>query len=133
MINLLYSFLVLVSKKCIWVTIYLLVFKVILGSFCALFSSAWLCQQSYCHCADVRPSVVRKLRFLRNRCMDPGHILWVAPSPPYLQTIFFFFQIFNFQIFYDFFSFSLTWDPMGAKISNASPPVFIWSEPNYDK
>ncbi len=36
----------------------------------------------------IHPSVVRKLRFLRNRCMDPGQILWVAPSPPYLQTIF---------------------------------------------
>ncbi len=59
------------------------------------FSSVWLCQQSYCRGAGVRrpsavvrPSVVRKLRFLRNRCMDPGHFLWVAPSPTYIQTIF---------------------------------------------
>ncbi len=37
----------------------------------------------------VRPSVVRKLKFLGNRCMDPGQILWVAPCPPYLQTIYF--------------------------------------------
>ncbi len=61
--------------------------------------------------------------------MDPGQILWVAPSPPYLQTIFF--QIFNFGIFTILFSFLLTWDPMGAKLSNATPPVFIQSEPNF--
>ncbi len=36
----------------------------------------------------VRPSSVRKLKFLGNLCMDPDQILWVAPSPPYLQTIF---------------------------------------------
>ncbi len=39
--------------------------------------------------SSIRASVVRKLGFLRNRCMDPGQILWVAPSPPYLQIIFF--------------------------------------------
>ncbi len=71
---------------------------------------------------SVRPSVrrpsVRKLKFLGNRCMDPGQILWEATYPPYLQTFFFvFFLNFQFSNFYDFFSFSLTWDPMGAKIS----------------
>ncbi len=44
-----------------------------------IFSSAWLCQQSYCYGAGVRP--------------------------------------FQFSNFYDFFSFSLTWDPMRAKMS----------------
>ena len=47
---------------------------------------------------SVRPSSVRKLKFLGNLCMDRGQILWVAPSPPYFQTIFFcFFIIFNFH------------------------------------
>ncbi len=41
----------------------------------------------------VRQSVVRKLRFLRNRCMDPGEILWEATYAPYLQTIFSAFKI----------------------------------------
>ena len=45
-------------------------------------------------------SIVRKLRFLGNRYMDPGQILWVALSPPYIQTIFFsFFQNFQFSNF----------------------------------
>ncbi len=60
-------------------------------------------QQSYCHGSVVRPSVhpsVRNLKFLRNHCMYPGQILWVAPSPPYIFRQFFsFFNIFNFQIF----------------------------------
>ncbi len=81
--------------------------------------------------ASVRPSVVCKLKFLGNRWIDPGQILWVAPSPPYLQTIFFFFQNFQFSNFYDFFSFSLTWDPMRAKISKRySTSIFhpIWAK-----
>ena len=56
----------------------------------------------------IRPSVrlsVRKLKFLGNRCMDPGQILWEATYPPYLQTIFLFFQNFQFSNFYDFFRF----------------------------
>ncbi len=32
--------------------------------------------------AVAQASVVRKVRFLGNRCMDPGQILEVAPSPP---------------------------------------------------
>ncbi len=88
----------------------------------AVFSSAWLCQQSYCRGVGVRrPSVVRKLRSLGVRCIDPGHILWVAPSPPYLQVILCLFvflakiSIFKFLRFC--FSFSFIWDPMGANIS----------------
>ncbi len=53
-------------------------------------------QQSYSHGAGVRRPSVRKLKFLGNRCMDPGLILWVAHSAPYLQTIFSFLKIFNF-------------------------------------
>ncbi len=71
--------------------------------------------RAYCHGAGVRHPSIRKLKFLRYCCMHPGQILWEATSPPYLQTIFF--KIFNFQIFMIFFSFSLTWDPMGAKNS----------------
>ncbi len=62
-------------------------------------------------------SVVRKLRFLGNCRMDSDQILWEATYPPYLQTFFFFFQNFKFSNFHDFFSFSLTWEPMGAKIA----------------
>ncbi len=52
-------------------------------------SSAW---QSSCCGAGVRcSSIVHKLRFLGNRCVDPGQILWVPPSPPYLQTTFLFY------------------------------------------
>ncbi len=105
---------------------------------CWLFSSAWLCQLSYCHGAGVRrPSVVRKLEFLGNRCMDLCQILWVARSPPYVPTFFLFcccwcsfFKIFHLKFCNIFFS--LTWDPMGAKNNqNATPPVFIRSEPNF--
>ncbi len=83
-------------------------------------------QQSYCHGAGVRrPSVVRKVKFFGNRCMDPGQILWVAPSPPYLQPYFFFFSKFSiFKFLQFFFSFSLTWDPMGAKISKRYSSIF---------
>ena len=61
-------------------------------------------------------SVVRKLNFLGNRCMDLGQILSVGPSPPYLQTIFFFFffKFFNFQIF-TFFFVCVNMGPYGSK------------------
>ena len=36
----------------------------------------------------ISPHIVRKHQFLKNCCMDPGQILWAAPYPPYLQTIF---------------------------------------------
>ncbi len=54
------------------------------------------------------------------------------PYPPYLQTIFFFFfKIFSFQIFMIFFLLlllSLTWDPVGAKISKLySSNMKIWA------
>ena len=64
--------------------------------------------------ASVRQSV-RKLSFLGHRCMDPDQILWAAPYPPYLQTIYSFLTIFNIQIFTNF-CLLLTWEPMGAKI-----------------
>ncbi len=68
----------------------------------------------YCRGAGVRrPSVVRKLRFLGNCCMDLDQILWEATYttyPPYLQIwwispdhFFLFFQNFNFSNFHDFF------------------------------
>ncbi len=86
--------------------------KIIFG----FFSSAWLCQQSYCHGAGVRrPSVVRKLRFLWNRCMDPDQILWVAPFPPYLQTIFFLFLKFSIFKFLRIFFVFVNMGPYGSK------------------
>ena len=56
------------------------------------------------------PSSVRKLRFLRNRCMNPDQILKESTYPP--DHCFLFFQ--NFMKF-SVFSFSLTWEPMGSK------------------
>ncbi len=70
-----------------------------------------------CPNSAVRPSVVRKLRVIGNCCMDPDQSLWETPSPPYHQTFFFFFKMFKFSIFRILFSLSLTWDPMGAKMS----------------
>ncbi len=70
-----------------------------------------------------RGSVVRKLWFLRKFCMDPGQILCVAPSPPYLKTNFFFlFKIFN---FYDFFFVFFSMGPYGGKnLKKATPLIF---------
>ncbi len=60
-------------------------------------------------------------------CMDPGQTLWVAPPPPYQQNIFVFVNI----VYIVNISFSLTWDPMGAKFQNSTPPVFMLSKPNF--
>ena len=61
--------------------------------------------------AMAQASVVRKFKFLRHRCMDQGNLSTIS------LTFFSFFKIFNFQNFTIFFSFSLTWDTMGPKIS----------------
>ncbi len=63
--------------------------------------------------------------------MDPDQILWVAPFPPYLQTIFLLFQNCQVSKFYEFVSFSLTWAPWEQKFQNATPPIFTRSEPNF--
>ncbi len=64
--------------------------------------------------SSVRPSV-RKLMFLGNRCLDPGQILWAAPYPLYLQTIFFSkFSVFKILRFYFFF---VNMVPYGTKHS----------------
>ncbi len=62
----------------------------------SIFSSAWLCQQSYCRGARVRPLT---------------QVSQKASYSPHLQATFFS----NFSLF-TFFLFSLTWDPMGTKI-----------------
>ena len=79
--------------------------------------------------AGVRRLSVRKLRFLGNCCLDPDEFLWAARRIHRISTHFFFF--FNFQ-FSNFFSFSLTWDPIwDQKFQNATPPpIFIQPEPN---
>ncbi len=71
-----------------------------------------VCRPSVC-----RPSSVRKLKFLRNRCMDPDKILWEATYPPYLQTVFFFlfFQNFQFSNVYEFFFVFVNMGPYGSK------------------
>ncbi len=61
-----------------------------------------------------RPSSVRKLKFLRNRCLDPDQILWEATYPPSLQTFLFFFQNFQFSNFYDFFFVFVNMGPYGS-------------------
>ncbi len=71
-----------------------------------IFSSAWLCRGTGIRRLSVRrPSIVHKLRFLRNRCMDSCQILWIASSPHISRPIFFFqiFVIFRFlQIFLEY-------------------------------
>ncbi len=61
--------------------------------------------------------------------MDFFQILVVASPGPYAQTFFFIFEKKFFLIFCEYFSFSLTWDPMAAKISKcysykSQPKVF---------
>ncbi len=85
--------------------------------------------------AVVSLSAVRKLRFLRNRCIETSQTLWAALSPPYLQTFFFlsfFFSKFSIFKFLLFFSFFVNMGTYGSKtFRNATPPVFMRSEPNY--
>ncbi len=95
------------------------------------FSSAWLCQQSSWNrnSSVVRLSVCG-IDYLWSYCMDFFQILVVASPGPYAQTFFSFLKKKKFWIFYKYFSFSLTWDPMGAKISKryssykSQPKVF---------
>ncbi len=86
----------------------------------AIFSSAWLCQHYWLCPSSVRPC--RNYLFW-TYCTDFFQILVVASLEPYTET--FFFWIFEKKnsggIFYEYFSFSLTWDPMRAKISKRSP------------
>ena len=66
----------------------------------------------------VRPSVCG-IDYLRSYCMDCLQILFVASPGQYAKTFFLFLggEKNIFDIFYDYFSFSLTWDIMGAKMS----------------
>ncbi len=77
-------------------------------------SGAGVRRRSICICPSVRPSV--NSGFSETAAwIQVIFCVWAAPCPPYLQTIFFCFQNSQFSKF--FFSFSLTWDPMGATIS----------------
>ncbi len=84
-----------------------------------------LCHQSsratvVAQASVARPSIVRKLRFLRNRSMNPGQALWATPYPQYLHTIILFFFQNLLSFFFKCFrmgSFSLTWDHTGMEIS----------------
>ncbi len=76
-----------------------------------------------------RPSVCG-IDYLSTLCTDFFQILVVASPGPYAQTFFSFLKKLKISIFYEYFSFSLTWDPTGAKISkryssyNSQPKVF---------
>ncbi len=58
-----------------------------------------------------RPSVC-SIDYLWSYCMDFFQILAVASPRPYAQTF-----CLSFGFFYEYFSFSFTWDSMEAKIS----------------
>ncbi len=47
--------------------------------------------------------------------MDPDQSLWEATYPPYLHTIFFFFQNFTFLNFHDFFFVFVNMGPYGSR------------------
>ncbi len=82
--------------------------------------------------SSVRPSVrpsICGIDYLWTLCTDFFQILVVASPGPYAQTFFSFKKKKNWFI-YEYFSFLLTWDPMGAKISKryssykSQPKVF---------
>ena len=60
--------------------------------------------------SSVRPSVCG-IDYLWSYCMDFFQILVVASPGPYARTFFEFLKKKIFLIFYEYFSFSLTWDP----------------------
>ena len=71
----------------------------------------------------VRRLSVCGIDYLWTYCMDFFQILVVAFRGPYARAFFFFnFGGFFFVlIFYEYFSFSLTWNTMGVKIQNPNP------------
>ncbi len=80
--------------------------------------SAELMKSKFVRCPSVRPSsvCVAVISEPNPRISFKFH-LWLLLD--YSQNQFFLFlkKTFFFLIFYEYFSFSLTWDPMGAKIS----------------
>ena len=71
--------------------------------FSQFFSSVWLCQ--------------RETRFLKYYQLNQCQILWKGSYLPYSQIFSFSFWFSNLWFFNDVFSYSLTWDPMGVKMS----------------
>ncbi len=109
----------------------------------AIFSSAWLCQQSswnrnlsLIRRLSIRPSSFRVAIISEPNIRIPFKFSAVASPVPYAEAVFFFLFFYEyftnifFYLFYEYFSFSLTWDPMGAKISKryssykSQPKVF---------
>ncbi len=82
-----------------------------------LFSSARLCQQSYCHGAGVsRPPVVHPLTRISQKPLHgsrPNYAESYQISP---DSFFFFFKIFDFQIFTIFFFFFVNMGLYGNQI-----------------
>ena len=109
--------------------------------FSRFFSSAWLCEQSSInrnssvvrpsvHCLSIRPSSMSQLSL--NLCTDFFQISSVASPGLFAETIFLFQK--NVLIFFLWIFFvSLTWDPMGAKLSKryssyqSQPKAFTFS------
>ncbi len=87
-----------------------------------IFSSAGLCQQSYCSGAGIGPPSARAtaVRLSTQVCQKPlpDQILWEATFPPYLQIVYFLFWKFSMFKFLRFSFFSLKLDHMRAKIPN---------------
>ncbi len=80
--------------------------------------SAELMKSKFVRRPSVRhPSSVCGIDYLWSYCMDFFQILVVASPGPYAQTLFSFLKKKHFLILYEYFSFLLTWDPMGVKIS----------------
>ncbi len=65
---------------------------------------------------EIRPSSVCSIDYLWSYCMDFFKFqLWLPLG--HMPRLFFIFEKKNCLNFYEYFSFSLTWDPMGAKTS----------------
>ncbi len=85
-------------------------------------------QQSFCHGAGVRPSV--NSGFLETAAWIQTKFYGKLPIHHISRRFFIFFQKFKFSNYHEFDSFSLTWDPVGAKItkhysSHKSLPNFL--------
>ena len=79
--------------------------------------SAEVMKSKFVRCpSSVHLSSMCGINYLWSYCMDFFQILVVVSPGPHTQTFYEFLRIF-FWFFYEYFSFSLPWDPMGAKTS----------------
>ncbi len=90
-------------------------------AFSYIFSSAWLCQQSSW---NRNSSIVRLWHRLSLKLLH-GFLSNFSCGFPWAicpDGLFVFEKKIKILNFYEYFSFSLTWDPIGAKLQNATPP-----------